>query len=65
MMVPWVDRMEHATDRGSRKAGQSTAHENLDFAKFHEILKLVAVFGKQISTFSRWREFLCLAATRL
>ena len=57
--------MEYATDRGSRKAEETTAHEHVDFAKFHEILKLVAVFAPQITKFSRWREFHCLAAPRL
>ena len=65
MMVPWVDQMEHATDRGSREAVQTTARENVDFAKFHEILKLVAVFASKIIKFSRWREFHCFAAPRL
>ena len=64
MMVPWIDQMEHATDRKIRKAGPTTAHENVDFAKFHEILKLVTVFNEKITKFSRWREFHCLAAPR-
>ena len=64
MMVPWVDQMAHTTDRGSREAVQTTARENVDFSKFHEILKLVAVFDEKITKFSRWREFHCLAAPR-
>ena len=47
MVVPWVDRMEHATDMGSREVVQTTAHENVDFAKFHEMLQLVAVFDEK------------------
>ena len=43
MMVPWVDQMEHATDRGSRKALGTTVHEKSDFSKFNEKLKLVDV----------------------
>ena len=62
MMVPWIDQMEHATDRKFRKAGQTTVHENVDFAKFYEILNLVAVFDEKITKFSRWREFHCFVA---
>ena len=65
MMVPWIDQMEYATDRGSRKAEETTAHENDDFETFHEILKLVTVFDEKFTKFSRWREFHCLAAPRL
>ena len=65
MMVPWIVQMEHATDRKFRKAGQTTVHENVDFAKFHEILKLVTVFDEKLTKISRWREFHCLAAPRL
>ena len=65
MMVPWIDQMEHAIVQGSREAVQTTARENVDFANFHEILKLVTVFDEKITKFSRWREFHCLAATRL
>ena len=65
MMVPWIDQVRHATDRGSRKAGQSTVHENVVFAKFHEILTLVSVFDEKIIKFSRWREFHCLVARQL
>ena len=64
MMVPWVDQVEHATVQGSREAGRTTAHENADFAKFHEILKLVTVFDEKIAIFFRWREFHCIAALR-
>ena len=65
MMVPWIDQMEHATVQGSREAVQTTVRENVDFANFHEILKLVTVFDEKITKFSRWREFHCFAATRL
>ena len=44
--------MEHATDRGSRKTGESTAHENDVFAKFHEILTLVRGLTMKIDEFS-------------
>ena len=64
MMVPWIDQTEHATDRKIRKVGRTTAHENVDFSKFHEILKLVTVFNEKITKFFRWREFHCFAATR-
>ena len=51
MMVPWIVQMEHATDRKIRKAGRTTAHENVDFSKFHEILKLVTVFDEKNHNF--------------
>ena len=33
MMVPWIDQMEHATDRKIRKAQQTTVHEKSIFQR--------------------------------
>ena len=55
-VVPWIDEMEHATDRGSRKTWQSTVHEKYDFLKFHRKLKLVdglAMKFNEISSLAR------------
>ena len=55
-VVPQIDEMEHATDRGSRKTLQSTVHEKSDFLKFHGKLKLVdglAIKFNEISSLAR------------
>ena len=57
-MVPWIDQIEHATDKKIRKAGQTTVHENVDFAKFHEILKLLTVFDEKITFFFAGANFI-------
>ena len=58
MMVPWVDQMEHANDRGSRKAVQTIAHENADFEKIHEILTLVIVSVQKSPNFLAGANFI-------
>ena len=44
--------MEHVADRGSREAVQTAVHEKSDFRKFHEMLRLVSVFGIKFNVIS-------------